>query len=405
MNLTSRKIVIIVGFFCIISFPFILYSLIKNNANKINEEELKENRRLKRDEDERRQYEEQLRDEQEKEEQKKEEQRRKIIEEQDKIHEENKHINDNILDNILKNGFIENSDNEKCLNYERCFSNGVYNISYQDNGYIRVTFKKKIDRTSLKTYDSLNDLKFIDNLYGKEYLSTLYEGINLLINSFSLGYSSNFNININGMYVYVSCYSDSLEFTISPELNIVPLDYNFSYLDTIINENKYNADKTYILKKQYYDFAMSYNKKYFKFYDIAYNYFNNNSINICDINFSTKNYYSFESSFCHGGSSDTSFSFSYDDRLNSNYDTVLVDVKGEYFKKAYLEIIKKDLAYFQKKLGKKFDLTKNIENQIKTYVDNNQENFELTISDGFTIKIKYNYSYYYKDYQVSYIIS
>jgi hypothetical protein len=132
---------------------------------------------------------------------------------------------------------------------------------------------------------------------------------------------------------------------------------------------------------------MEENGKHFSFKDYIYDHFKTEGNNLCSVEYVDGNY-NFESSFCHGGSSDTSYRFNYS--MNQNEKEVKVVLDNGYFNDYYNSFIKKDIEYFAKKTKKNYKFTDSIKKELTDFMTSNGSSTTLNVSDNFEINITKN---------------
>lgn len=408
----ERKVLIItlsISIFLILIIAFLAISHRKEKET-FNQEEYE---RYLRDQEEKRQDEEMQKEKEMEEQRQIEEEKNRIYNEKINYREEMDHLKEkreenykNAIANLEKNLLeLKYAKNSNCYNkiYDEdiCFSDNNIEVVYSKK-INRLEISKEINYSDLKNYDSKNDLELIGKLLNNEKIKDNSNEINNLLKKISEGYFDSFTVDIDGLYINISNYYSDLSYTISPSIFF---DYDvlkLSYIGSIIrNKDKPNS---YIEKKVLYDFAMSFNKNNYKYYDYATHLFDSNSNNICNINYSQNDGFLMESDYCHGGTSNTSFSFNYQKYNDIDYNTITISIKGDYFKKEYLDIINKDLKYFSNKLNSKLELTANNKKELSEFVNKDSLDLSLEVNNKFEIKITYKPSSYYKSYDIEYII-
>ena len=417
MKIKSKKISICVLIFTLLLFISILLIFLFNNSNESNEkneEHTLELDRKERDALERMQDEEIRKNKETKEQQEKnkdesnkennlikqKEEYFKEKEIKEKEHKEKYLKEKNELDEkLIKLGFVKNNN---CYNITEdkdiCYSNNIYEVVIRERDDI--SFTKNIDKNNLINYDCKSDLSFIGDLLDNNELSKHSNYTCKLINMIGKHYSNSFNIEIDGLYFYISDYSDKLRY------NISLASYSDIFYPSDINAiiNKSDTEDSYIVKQEIYDLAMIENKKFFYYYDYINMYFNKNSNNICNINYHNNEGYTMESSFCHGGTSNTYYQFDYYKFDKEKYNSITNNIKGAYFKEMYLNIISNDLNYFSKKLNSTIELNDYNKQLLTKFVNNNELDISLNINDTIKINIKYYPNYYFKNYKIEYIL-
>lgn len=410
MNKRTRNM-IIESVIIVITLLIVLLSIIL----RTNDKEKNANQRIQRNELEKKQDEE-LRKEKEKQQKLEEEKRNEqILIEHKKIEEEkNNYYNEinnkmkmekeqfqierNNLENKLK--LLGYKREEKCYDvfYEDdiCYSNNMYEFVIKNNS---VSFAKNINVESLKNYDCTNDVKLIESFFNKSEIMNYSNLICSLINMIGNNNFSSFNIDLDGLYLFISNYSSNLKYNIDYSIS-----YNYEMLYPSDINSIVNSKNNLYTKKEMFDLAVTNNKKYFKYYDFINTYFDKNNNIFCNINYKTNDGYIMKSSFCHGGTSNTYYKFNYNKYNNDNYDYIETDIKGINFRELYLNIINNDLEYFSKKLNTKIELNDYNKNLLTKYVSNNELDLSLDINDNITLDIKYYPEYYYQDYKLKYII-
>ena len=424
MEENSKKIIYVLGFTFLLSSLIIFLSIYNNNNSKKNDtslniekEQKEDSERRQRDELERKQDEEikkeqEIKIKQEKEMKEKEElKKKKELEiqkeayrnEKEKKRKENEEkflkIKNELGENLLKLGFIQ-KDNCYSIFWDKdiCYSNNIYEIVNHE--YNSISFTKNVNEKDLINYDCKNDVTFIANILDNNELSINSYYICKVINLIGNRYSSSFSIKIGGLYLDISDYSNKLKYNISNSL------YNDTFYPNDIRSiiNSEGKENSYVIKKEMFDLAMLDNKKYFDFYDYINTYFNKNSNNICNVNYHSSNGYIMDSSFCHAGTSNTYYQFNYHKFDEQNYNSIIIDIKGEYFKKMYFDIINNDLNYFSNKLNLTLELNDYNKQLLTKFVNNDELDISLSISDNIIINIKYYPNYYFRDYKIEYII-
>ena len=358
--------------------------------------------------DEKTNEEKQLEEEREFEEKKRKEEEQKAKEEEEKEREEEekyqkeikkqeeqiKRLNDNIVDKLINIGFKPFKDENYCtMEGEECYSNGTYIAEYNES-IKRVTFIKIGDKFDFKTYNCKDDLEFLGKLYNKPSLSRIADKANTIINK----YNDDITINIDNMFIQTFFIGEP-EYVVSAGIFSNANELNISYVSSIVdskNEERVNSIKSF------YDLSMFENKKYYKYNDYLSKHFNIREMsNVCGMKIIGKNHYNLDSSFCHGGTSDTEFEYSYS-RTSPEEDNILIDIKGDYFKEVYMDIIESDLDYFEEKLNYKFEISDTSKKEIDDFIKNQKDKIAIIVNDKMTIIIEYKKNYYFKNYYLTY---
>ncbi len=283
---------------------------------------------------------------------------------------------------------------DNCIAKDYCYTLDKYKASYSTNS---VWFELSINvpDENIKKYDPKKDFEMLEKIYGIKIDNV--SNMKKLINNFSNKTFESFTIDTNGLYLHVSHYVDDLEYSVSDSIyNEYSEYYKPTSLSTILNgKNDFNS------KIMFYDIAIENNVKYFKYYDYAYNRLKKDGENICEIVFENENY-KFETSYCHGGTSNTSYNFTY--RVGSNKEeTVTSNIKGSYFDEYYDTILKTDIDYFSKKLDEKIKISDENLKLVKELVQNEGNDLHFKVENVLEVEInRESYSSVY--YDVKYII-
>ncbi len=162
-------------------------------------------------------------------------------------------------------------------------------------------------------------------------------------------------------------------------------------VNAIINTMPENNKKS--IKKTMYDILMETNKDKYKYYDYVNNHFDEG---VCSVDINEKNYL-IKTSYCHGGTSNTSFRLSHQAYGNSK-ESIKTTVKTSYFTTSYLNFIKNDLSYFSEKLNVKLELSQEDISALDAAVKGKLENYSIKVSDKVIINLKYKFYNEYADY-------
>lgn len=291
-------------------------------------------------------------------------------------------------------GFKDISNNDDCRNDDKCYENNEYRIDYGESAWFEVS--KKV--TDMKNYDVSSDLKFIAGLFNDNQMPKLSSSINNILHSLDDNYRNDsyysFNINGYGKYMFIRYSRGELEYSVSDGLN---LDYYkkgifaIDNINSIIDSMSENNKKS--IKKTMYDTLMETNKNKYKYYDYVNNHLDEG---VCAVDIKEKNY-SIATSYCHGGTSNTSFRLSHQAYGNSK-ESIKTTVKTSYFTTSYLNFIKNDLSYFSEKLNVKLELSQENINDLDTAVKGKLENYSIKVSDKVIINLKYKFYNEYADY-------
>ena len=306
-----------------------------------------------------------------------------------KKYEEARKINDDILTKIEKNGFKKISNHKYCYSADYCYSDGYMEVEV-DPSRPYVYFYVASKREDRNTYDVKKDLSILANVYDKQSILSFSEGINKLLNQ----YDDSILIETDLVRLQIFPLTNYIEYLLSNPISYEDLSLRPTYVDSIIFETDNGKEK-----RDFYDFSMINNYKYFDFYDYVYNHIENG--NVCSIKLVDDSGYTFDSDYCHGGTSNINYIFSYS-FIKPDYKSVYVDVKGSYFKESYISFIKKDLEYFSNKLNKKFELSQDEIEKLNYFIKDNQSTFWTVVNDKVIIDIKYFDSNYFKDYIITY---
>lgn len=325
------------------------------------------------------------------------EQKRKEIEE--KIKREKEERKQQIGDMLRNKGFNELNSCDENNKDSICFKKGDMLVSV--DGSVWTTYYKRVQ--NLNNYQCNEDIKLINDTYDKKISGKLTNKICKIINSLSIDTILGFNINTNDLYINIANYGKDLEYNVSDGIKDEIDGIELNYIDTIIVSNKDN-EKDNSIKELFYNTLMEEVKGKYRFYDYYNNVLNNGITNVCKVEYYNKNKYNFNSDFCHGGTSDTSFELEFKGVDTLEDDRVKINYKGEYYKNAYLELLKKDLDYFKNKLKINIDLSDENINRLKEFVEKDEKDLTLEINNNIKINIRHYPDYYYKDYEITYSI-
>ena len=426
MNKKSIIVMVCIVFIATIYTIFLIVVPFINHNRTINEEVNDKNKyddlERQQDEEQKRKEEEQkkLEEVEEKEEADEFETRQKEIDERDKEkykealanynesidHSDNdfkereliEETNKKIVEKVLKLGFKQ--INQDCRKDYECYTDGTYVLEYNTKG-VYPEFSRITEDPINMNYDSKADLEFFSKLYNLPNMIK-FDGIfDEIINTFDDSYNT-FSIDSYNINMEVSYYSNELHFRVLHGSIYNYKSNKIGSLDTIITKTDLNNDN----KKRmfYYDSTIKYNKGNYPYSDFLNAYLLRDSVDICKIDFEGKNYYNMESSFCHGGTSNTYFRYKYEVDRPRIYDVITVDLKGEYFKENYLNIISNDLKYFSNKGIPNLELSEANKTELTDFIQSNTERKIIIINNDFHIELHYYPNYYNKNFIVKYYV-
>jgi len=281
-------------------------------------------------------------------------------------------------------GFIEDRSIRGCDEKEKCLTNGTYTITYGNS--IWLTIDKVIK--NLKKYDPTDDLLFIGKMYNNEKISTranIFMDLFKNVNSDSIG----FFINIDGLgfYIYASNYSITYDID-----NYIVDDDLEKDIDRIDISNA-SINSNYLLNLVINDFQNS-----FPYYDFENHYKNLFKGSGISISIHYNNYY-----YKHYLNTDK-IDFN-NSSISRYYDTIEVGMSGSVFEGNCIEMIQKDIEYFNKKLNitginKLYLNSKQIED-IRSSLYSNNEDKKINLNDSLYITINnYDGKYYTIKYEI-----
>lgn len=299
----------------------------------------------------------------------------------------------NLPSKIKSLGFTDISNDEKCRDIDYCYTNNVYNVNFGSSVWTEIS--KNLNEGDINNYDSSKDFEFIGSLFDVKFPSNLSDSVNKLLHTMNenINHYFSFNINAYGKYFYIRYSNNNISYSISDGLNSNNYDKGIFVVDdvnAIINTMPENNKKSII--KTMYDILMETNKDKYKYYDYVNNHFDEG---VCAVDISEKNYL-IKTSYCHGGTSNTSFELSH--RTSGNNVSIETTVKTSYFSDSYLDFIKNDLSYFSEKLNVKLELSQENINDLDAAVKGKLENYSIKVSDKVIINLKYKFYNEYADY-------
>ncbi len=363
----------------------------ENNQNNNQENETQENN----DDEEQKKREEKR---QELERKREEEKYREYIK-QEELKEKEIFKEKNLISKLSKYNFKEVQD-DKCLSDQRCFENNDY-YAYISNGF--VNFDIKVTKDEVLKYDCTKDLEMFKDIFEKDNFPKLSSKINYFIRIFPKEGLSSMNFKFNRLSIYMSYYGSDLHYRISRGINIDD-NYEIDYVDSIIDKQPVNINLINERKTDLYNFLIDDNKSSFFYYDYFYNYFNEAILDVCSIVIEGKDDYIINSSFCHGGTSNTYLEIEKKGYPNEEPFSVKIDFKGDYFIKNFVNVISNDLKYFSNKNGMTYELSDENKTKLTEFINSKSTSIDLVINDSMSINITYKPDNYYKDYYVKYII-
>lgn len=286
---------------------------------------------------------------------------------------------------LMMLGFNRDNDS-KCR--DKCYKNNTYYIEY-DSQIHRLDITKNVGKDNIKNYDAKDDILLIKSIYDKPGIINQTSNINKMIHSFSSDMHS-FNMNIEGVYLDVFNFGDELEYITSAKYGE---EYMFKpdYID--LSENYTNDKEKAKTERLFYDIAMENNKQYFKYYDYIYAHYEKDLDNLCEVNY-TNNGYSFESDYCHGGTSTINY------RFGKAYDRntlVKIKLKKEYFEEKYSDILKTDLNYFNN------EYTPSLKDKIITFIRSDSKEITININSNLDVKISKKFYEVVSYYEIEYL--
>lgn len=307
---------------------------------------------------------------------------------------------------LEEKGFTINEEAGACSKYyaTTCYVKGNF-VAEPSGPY--TYFYKDVKESSLEGYALEEDVAFFEELYDFTISEDLINQLKDYIGTFKHNSTDNFNIYIDDLYFSFDWRSGNGWNSDYIEYMFDKRDYNdYESLTPeridIFNSGNSNEAKNNNRKALYEIIMNNNNKEHYTYNDYAPIHFEGNSEDICNIEYITKEGYTFEGSFCHGGTSTTYFKVESGREDEQDYDRVILEMEPEVFKEKYMEILNKDLEYFNSRLETNYKLTNNDNNMtnLRNIVENKTEKVSLTLSDSFQIDIEFKYD----DYYVTYII-
>ena len=302
------------------------------------------------------------------------------------------------LENWLEEkGFVKNNDNEICsrITAANCYVKDGY-VAKLRSSYI--DYYKPIKLDTLAGYNLEEDISYFSKLNDITIPDYLISQLKEYIGTFGLNTTSNFNIQIDNLYFSFRWYSNYIIYSFSTR--------NFDSYESLLPEyiDIFNPGNTVEEKnnnrRALYNIIMSNNKEHYKYVDYAVTHFDDDSNNLCNIKYITRDGFTFDSSFCHGGTSSTYFRVTEGKSASQNYESVILEIKKDAFVEKYIDILNKDLEYFNKKIGYKHKLSDDDMTELRNLVENKKDNISLTLSDNLQVDIKLNSIYYAITYNI-----
>ena len=280
---------------------------------------------------------------------------------------------------------------DECYHYIKnidsyCYSNGNLEVIKSNRG--TVSFSKLINNKNLANYKSKSDLESISEILEYESISSMYSNVDKVISLISEGATESVSLFVDEYYLNISKYTSHLVYEFNNPLWHNTFNVFYPVEITFYNGSEASNSQITKMRKELYDMAIASNKKYFKFYDYPYLFFNKETYNnYCYIDINNKedkDGYLMSSSFCHWGSSNTSFDF---EKTSDNYDYVKIGVRDKYFEDNYLEIIKRDLEYFKNKLDKELQLDDSNIDKLVSFMQSKENTVLIMVNDDLIIHI------------------
>ena len=259
------------------------------------------------------------------------------------------------------------------------YYNDLYNVQYKENELV-IDKRQYID--NIKEYNSENDLSLISKLTGEEKLLELTDTFNNIIRNVN-----RITINIYNYSFTITCNSNSIKYNVKK----IKRDKNDNIIISNISMYEANKNKDELL----YNLMMDYDKEHFYYYDYLNNHFSDDSNNIVAFYYQYNNnlfYNNFQRDYLYD-----LYQANYN-KDKKNYVALVVD--SDYFKNNKLQILSKDLNYFNSKLNYNLSLSEKNLKKLNKKLSNNRS-FTLKIDDNFKIGInyfdrKYSIIYYIK---------
>ena len=239
------------------------------------------------------------------------------------------------MDKKLKQlGFVDEGFEQYCNEKEICLSNGKYFVSYGPS--IWLTLKRELDENEV--YDSTEDLKLISQMYDNKIILERANIFNAIINPNSKNTKS-FFLDMDSLHFYILYTGKTILYDIG---NYVVEDDPNKVIDKLDMDSHSDNDYISFLKNIFNDY-----KKEIPFYDFADYYTNElkNTINV----YIYSNFYELSKS---------KYSFGFETK---NYDVgnriEVLNIPETIFERENVDIIQKDLNYFNNKLDANYHLT------------------------------------------------
>ena len=308
-----------------------------------------------------------------------------------------------IIARLRQRGF---TDSDECDGLRgKCMSDGTF-FAGVDTRYPYVAFKKHASEEDIKTYDVTDDIDLFTYVFERESF-TFIDDLNGLINNFS---DNMYNVDIldKSLYIQTFFYKDQEEIAFYVSyMNEYDNEYTPQDINSILMDENNSAEEI----KRMHDAAMKNNAKFFKFADYITLHLEGAMTDICSVElYNSGNHYA-DADYCHGGTSNVFFRFA----KGKDYDAkdvkdsvVRIVVSAGYFENNYKELIKTDLAYFNKKLDKKFTMKKEKYDKIETLIESTStedEKIKITVNKSLSINITREPYESYPDYVIEYRFS
>ena len=293
---------------------------------------------------------------------------------------------------LLSMGFQDANNEEMCSSDKRCYYKEPYLVSIDS----RVTISKNIE--DIDDYNIDEEIKLVEEIYGDYNIHIKQDIMNNIINNYFNKGINSFTMEYYKYYLNVIYLSKKLSLIVSEKSkNEGENIYDFS---TIIDTDAKNAMD---IRKDFYNIIIEDNKELNQYTDFAYMHFDNDKENLCEVNYSYGTN-QFNSSFCHGGTSNTYYKI--DKVQSSNAIKFEIMLKGDYFEKDYKKIINNDLKYINKKTGINYSIPENIEKEIDVFIinlDDTKEEYYLGegLYVGFKRIMNPNFRYYMITYKIA----
>ncbi len=283
--------------------------------------------------------------------------------------------NDKVVNKIYTLGYNKTTDN--CSSSNDCYTNGKYHISNMKN-IKEFNVQRKMDSSKMDKYDCTDDLTLLSTLYDNQDILSFKDMFNSVIKKMKYNFFYDYVTIAKGMRIriYIT-YDNKIGYEISPsETQTI---FNPNSIRTIVLKGKNNENME--VKEFLYDVAIENNKNNFKMNDYIYSHYKNDGNSFRKLSIQEGHY-----KLDVDNSGSVGYNFNYYEYFDAT--ELSIQVEGNYFDKSYKSFIENDLIYFNEKLNKKYEYSENLDNSIKSFIENKDKDLKVEVDDTLTIIIR-----------------